>query len=341
MTLGWEEYNLMARRFSIPFTWQGRVNDYLDYVKTNIQHIDSVYFSLPYSLGIDSHFTANPADNGYPEEQLEFRDAKIYQFAERSLGVVKRLATINTVSYFMSSEEYVSRIKNNVIPFLKEHKIEGVILSHLFIGRIIKEAIPEIDIQTSSNAFQFMIPQMEIWRRELGTEIFNAPREAGRTPGMLQQFKSAGYKMKVFANDACLYGCPHQILHAATTGFQHKDHLRGINVQCTLWDSANIFRGNWLVPRWLPLVDEYVYVYKIVGRGYLLSHIKKIVDAYITLDDSYSIMELTGYSGTFNELQYKNICIPTAAIPDKLLTCQSLECDTCGVCKQLAEEYLS
>ncbi len=326
------------RKFSIPFTWHGEVDEFIDFVKANKAHIDSVYFSLPHILNTNSHFTAIRKSQVNSQHQLDYRDLKTLEFVVKSLGVVKRMATINSVSYYAPIEEYEKTIKQLVIPFLQLYKIETVIITHFFVGKWIKEALPEIEIQTSCNDFQFLLPQMEIWKKELGVEVFNPPRETGRTPGLFTSFKQAGYKLKVMINDACLYGCPYHVAHAAVNEIHSFEKFHPEGEDCLFGQTENFFRGNWLLPRWLPLIDEYVEVYKIVGRGFPLEDVKKIVTAYINLDDSLPINELLGATGVNYRFHDKKV--PCSRIPDKLLTCQRLECDPCGICTNLTKEFL-
>lgn len=327
----------MTRKFSIPFTWNADTTEFIQYVKEKRESIDSVYFSLPYILGVDSHFTANPSLAQNSQEVLDFRDIKTVDFVAKSYQVVKRVALLNAVIYSCSVQEYEKRMKEIVIPFLQQFKIEAVVVTHFFVARWIKEALPEIEIQTSCNDFQFTLPQMKIWREELGVELFNPPREAARMPGMLKQFHDAGFKLKVLVNDTCLFGCPYHVAHAAMNSI-HGFFFRPGGEGCTLRKPENFFKSNWVLPRWLPLLDDTVDVYKIVGRGYPLELVTKITDAYIELNDAVSINELVGHTGT--NYNYFDKRVPCSVIPDKLLSCQRMSCDSCRECDKLTKEWL-
>jgi collagenase-like PrtC family protease len=329
---------ITVRKFSVPFTWEGNVGDYIAFLKKNAKHIDSVYFSLPHILGVESHYTVIPKNLSVPPESLSLRDLQTLKFLVKSNGIVKRIAAINQLPVCLPYDEYEKRIKELIIPFLKMYKIEAVILTHLYVGKFIREALPDIEIQTSCNGFHFIPWQMDIWRDELGVEIFNPPREVLRTPSMLREFKKKGYKIKALVNDACMYGCPYQVTHAASNAnFGFRD-WRPQSEDCTLGKPENLFRSNWVLPRWLPKLDDYVDIYKIVGRGFPLSFIQKATECYINLDDDINLLDILSRLGTTSTLLDKQI--PCSAIPDELLTCCAGNCKTCGICEKLVMEYL-
>ena len=317
------------RKFAFPHTWDIDPDSYINYLSKYKENIDNIYFGLPTNLNI-----INLHVNKFVESPnvLSKADSHVIRLLEKSYGVFKRVALYNPAIFSKTNEELKQNAEKNIIPFLKKYQVEALVITHFYIAQIIKEAIPEIEIQTSCNSYQFTIPQMLLWKRELGVELFNPPREVLRMPSLLKQMKAAGLKVKGIVNQACLMGCPFTILDGALTVQGGRDET----FSCHLNKPENFFKGNFIIPRWLPKLDEFVHVYKIVGRGAPFHLLANIFESYLRLRDQLSVNSLVLYSGTTS--RHKEVL--ASNIPDKLLTCECLKCDNCNVCSTLAIQYL-
>ncbi|MBP2656012.1 MAG: peptidase [Firmicutes bacterium] len=317
------------RKFAFPHTRMVSVDDYLRTLSKYGANIDNIYFGLPSNLNV-----INLHVNKYIEspQVLKQEDNHVVELLDKSYGRFKRVALYNPIVFAESNEALRKNAEEQIIPFLKRYKVEALVITHFYIAQVIKQAIPEIEIQTSCNSYQFAIPQMLLWKGELGVELFNPPREALRMPSLLKQMKDAGLKVKGIVNQSCLMGCPFTILDGALTVQGCRDET----FSCHLNKPENFFKGNFIIPRWLPQLDEYVDVYKIVGRGMPFNMLLDIFESYLKLDETVSVNSLVLYCGTTThqkEVQAKNI-------PDKLLTCECLDCEECKLCNVLAEQYL-
>jgi collagenase-like PrtC family protease len=325
-----------VRQFSIPYTWV-ETGVYLQAIKPYIKHVHSIYLNIPYELGFESFATFS---SKYRQQGMEPKDwdPLVYDFLERTkLMRMKRIVAMNTSVFTEGPLEMVDKVTNKLIPFLRDYKVDGIIMTHFHLARIIKEAIPEIEIHTSCNCFQFTTQQMRVWRDHLGVELFNPPREIVRMPRLLKEMKDEGFKIKALVNEPCLFGCPNTITHAGATSQGVDFHAKGW--KCHLNDPTNFFKTNFVVPRWLPALDPYVDVFKIAGRGGLHpSKIANMLRAYSQLDDDVNVFDIVGLAG--NAPEYANKVIPCSAIPDKLLTCECKDCSSCNVCQQMTEKYL-
>jgi hypothetical protein len=171
---------------------------------------------------------------------------------------------------------------------------------------------------------------MNLWRELAGIDIFNPPREAGRSPFMLKEMHREGFKLKVLVNEACLYGCPYSLNHACSVS-----ENTCVYNKCFCDDYANALRSNFVHPKWLDDLDEYVYCYKLSGRDSSLKRLKNIFDAYIHQKEFVYINDIItkGWGNAISLLEYEGIKIPESIIPNKLRYCECKECNkTCFLC---------
>ena len=183
---------------------------------------------------------------------------------------------------------------------------------------------------------------MQLWHNEIGTTVFNPPREILRNVEALKELKKTGFKLKCIVNEACYYGCPQNINHAhyiAAQGIGHAYYC-----DRNEWKLSDILRTNFILPRHLKYYDEYVDIYKLSGRGQSTAMIAKIIDAYVNERDDVTLNDILTTRRLFvlERLRNKyNIQLTAKSIPDKLLTCQCLDCDNgCNICDKVIEKIL-
>jgi hypothetical protein len=169
---------------------------------------------------------------------------------------------------------------------------------------------------------------MELWAK-IGVEIFNPPREAARTPSMLKEMSTAGFKLKVLLNEACIYGCAYMYNHACSVA-------EGLITyeNCCNEDLTNALKTNIFLPRWMEHIDEYVYMYKLSGRLSPYHKLKKTLDAYILQKPIEYIHEYSTHSDNNPLIKLFNarIKIKDSDIPDKLRYCECKTCNKCTIC---------
>jgi collagenase-like PrtC family protease len=314
------------RKFSLPYNGKDP-EKYLRKLKEHINVVDSVF------LGIDSiaphHLTTELSDR-IKKEHIK----NSFEFLKLSKGLVKRLLTFNQGAYGLNKSGLAKLCAEKILPIIKEYGIEGVICTNYIMAKTLHNVYPELEIHTSCNCFQWNIRQMELWRDDCGVTVFNPPREILRSPAKLKEMHDAGFKIKAIVNESCLYGCPETINHCMAFSF-------GLLIagRCDRNDEANFFRSNWVIPRWLDKLDEYVDIYKIAGRGLSTNYIFNTLEAYKEgkeVDDIREIVE----GGTYFIAKSFKRPIPSKDIPDKLLTCECKECNkTCFMCRDLVSKY--
>lgn len=311
------------RKFSIPYNNRD-AELYLQSIEKYSDSIDSIYFGIPGI--IDSHVDVVTSSI---DQQLQ-RQQNTINFLQQSQNKYKRVLTVNPAFCAKSDFDKALYVYNTIIPFVSEFKIEGIIVSDFTLAKLIHQIIPDVELQTSCNTYQFLIPTMRYWEKHCGIKMFNPPRETLRIPSLLKQIHKAGFKTKYIVNEPCMFGCPQQINHACYIAARADD--------CEFFcdrkdkDLADILKSNVILPRWLPILDQYVDVYKLSGRARSTKSIVYMLDAYVNLRNDVLLNDIIVHrSSDF----YKDIKIPVNIIPDKLLTCQCLDCDNCKLCDDI------
>lgn len=313
--------NQSDRLFSVPYNGAPAA-EYISTIEPYFNHIHSVFLGLPSLL--DTH----PRYKDKSTAEINTLD-----FLSKDIPC-NRYLTLNKAHYHRSDRELTEFVEQDVFPILDTYHIEGIIVTDFNMARFIHQFRPDVKLSTSCNTFMYNVKAMQRWKEYCGVTLFNVPRDSMRMPGLLKKMHEQGFQLKCIVNESCLYGCAQQMMHCFTETGRKTDHYR---YQCQrLKDPADILRCNWILPRWLPYFDEYVSVYKIVGRGATTKRISTMLDAYINERDDIWIDDII-YGGAYRGSHYN---IPTSAVPDKLLTCNCMECGTtCNLCNEVIKKW--
>ena len=106
----------------------------------------------------------------------------------------KRIVVYNSISYNENDSITFNYFDTIIYPLIEKYNIDGFVITSLPLAIKLHKDFPKLELHTSCNCFQWNIRQMELWRNLAGIEIFNPPREAGRTPSMLKEMYNAGFK---------------------------------------------------------------------------------------------------------------------------------------------------
>lgn len=327
------------RKFSIPFN--GVDSDtYLELIEQYSEHIESIFTGVSFLCNNQHSVRQILKVNDYnydfsPLDYIEIYDENVKQFLKKSFGKYNRLITLNSIHYNLNLSELHDFLETRLFPFIDDYKIDGCICTDFIMAKLIHQTFPYVEIHTSCNCFQWNIREMDLWRKECGASVFNPPREILRTPVKLKEMHDAGFKIKAIVNESCLFGCPQQINHCVVNA-SGKEIFR----QCNLGDITNFFKGNWVLPRWLDKLDEYVDIYKISGRLYPIEFLIEVFDAYINRKEVDNLPNILT-AGNARAMFETGIKVPSSMIHDKLLTCECKECDkTCFMCRDLMTKLL-
>lgn len=263
-----------------------------------------------------------------------------FEFLRISKGKIRRICPVNAMYYKFNSDDELKNFAINLARLANSYQLEGLILSDYRIAVLVHALLPELEIHTSCNAYQWNMRQMEIWQEKCGVTVFNPPREILRAPSKLKEMHKAGYKLKCLINEGCLMGCPNSFCHNLSISL----HCYAGMLSCCQNGIADLFRANWILPRWQKYYDEYVDIYKIAGRNSEGDYPFKCMDAYLTENSSLPLAELM-ISGT---MLFASHMLPAEVlrgitvdkVPDKLLTCECRECSQCNLCNKILEDLI-
>lgn len=310
------------RKFSIPFSYIVNPSEYLKMIHPYRKHIHSIFVGLPEL----STCVSNISKKNIPT----FEETAAKEFLELSKGLYKRFVPYNLVAYNVSDIDVLKSFEKNVYPLIEQYEIDGFILTHFDLARMIKRDFPKIEIHTSCNSYHWSVSTMEHWRNEIGVTLFNPPREAARTKGLLKALKNDGYQLKVLMNEACIYGCVYR--YTANCG------------NCMKFDFINGLRTNFILPRWMDELDECVDVYKLSGRMETLDKLKCIFDSYIFHKPFEYINDIVVCKviHPINILYHRyGIKIRESDLPQKLLYCENKYCyKGCTECSTLYNKLI-
>jgi hypothetical protein len=330
---------MKENKFSVPFN--GINPDlYLELLNPYKKHIDHIYLGISSILRnhddykVMEHKSIKKED-GSTLKKDEYEE-NAFQLLLKTKGIYKTVLTLNTAHYLMPPTEIYDWCENILFPFIEFSGISGCICTSFDMAKYIHENMPHLELHTSCNCFQWSIKQMEYWQKHCGITVFNPPREILRSPRLLKEMHNAGFKIKALINESCLYGCPQTINHAMSNSVGPE-----IGSECSKGDPSNFFRSNWVLPRWLNFLDEYVDIYKINGRTAIdYQYIFRALDAYTKREDVDDLKKIV-LGGTYNKIKRTMNDIPTKEIPDKLLTCECKECNkTCFICDELYKKFV-
>ena len=339
--------NATHRMYSLPYNgtdpeW------YLQEAEKRKENLDHVYCELPLDDSVmlshvrftfdgkDGEAVNQPDTNQKRTEYLRNCDT----FLRISKGKVRRICPVNAMYYIFRSEEDQKEFAISLARAANYYQLEGVILSDYRIAVLLHALLQELEIHTSCNAYQWNLRQMEIWREQCGATVFNPPREILRMPAKLKEMHDAGYKLKCLINEACLMGCPNSFNHNLSIALR----CYAGTLSCCQNGIADLFRANWILPRWQKHYDEYVDIYKIAGRNSDKDYPFTTMDAYLEENNTMALADLM-ISGTVSFAHrmlpaevLKNITLDK--VPDKLLTCECKECDKCKLCETVLHQLI-
>lgn len=335
------------RMYSIPYN--GKDPEwFLQEVEKRKSNIDHVYCELPFNENeMLSHvrFTFDGKDGSAmnlpsSNQQRARYIRNCFEFLLISRGKVRRICPVNAMYYKFSSDDELKNFAVNLARLARRYKLDGLILSDYQVAILVHALVPELELQTSCNAYQWTLRQMSIWQEKCGVKMFNPPREILRAPSKLKEMHDAGFKLKCLINESCLMGCPNSFRHNLSVSL----HCYAGMLSCCQNGVGDILRGNWILPRWQKYYDEYVDVYKIAGRNVPGDYAFKAMDAYLSENNDMPLSELM-ISGT---MQFAKNAVPEEIlkqitldkVPDKLLTCECKECSKCNLCNRIVSSLL-
>ena len=295
--------------------------------------IHSFYFGFEGLL--PSH---NPHFGEHTLSEILVRQENTYRFLELCKNKYKTVLCINSIYTQDLIDEKRFAIVKELKPLVQEFGLGAVNLASLTMAEIIHQEIPELEIQTSCNTYAFLNNTHQIWHDRYGTTVFNLPREAMRTPWLLDKFKETGFTSKCIVNEGCIYGCPGNIEHACSQQIESRATL----IFCDKPDCrlSDIFKTNFVPPHRLKDFEGRVDIAKIAGRGWNTQRILNTFLAYKEGNPNTKVSQII-HSRSSRLLAETRDSVISKDWPKKTLTCECKECRTCTVCEKAMAHVLT
>lgn len=316
----------MAIQFTLPYN-NTNPEEFLSAFEPYKDAIYSFYFGLP---GV---FTAhNPFHMSFEDTCKTCADT--YEFLRLCAGNIPTVLCINTLVYPQNVEDLKFTLARELGSLIQIYGLSAVNVASPTLAGLIHDLFPDLDIQTSCNTFTFINNMYRLWHEKYGSTVFNLPREALRTPWLLDQFKETGFVSKCIVNEGCIYGCPGNIEHACS-------FIMHDVAQITFCDRkdfrlSDIFKSNFIPPHRLGEFEGKLDIAKIAGRGFETMRILDTFLAYKNRDPDADVKTLL-HSRTRQLLVENKINLKVKDWPKRTLTCECKDCDTCVICKKAME----
>lgn len=328
------------RQYSLPFNGSNP-QWYLNEVLKRKDYVDHVFCEFPYEEMLShTRFQFNGADNS----KVSIADSNVnratyigscIEFLKSSKGKVRRICPLNAMYYKFDSFDDLKKFVTNVVRIVLAYKIDGLIISDFRIALMVHAILPDLEIHTSCNGYQWNVRQMEIWRKQCGVTVFNPPREILRKPSVLKEMHDAGFKLKCIINEGCLMGCPNTFCHQLSISLKC---FAGAT-SCTQLGIGDFFKSNWILPRWQKYYDKYVDIYKIAGRNSEPYYPFYVLDTFINESDDFCLTDVMMSGTIINACKFlpDNVRkkITSKIVPDKLMTCECKDCNSCHLCEKI------
>ena len=330
---------MAKRKYSIPYNGSNPLLFVNETVKRK-DYIDHVFCELPYKEMV-SHTRFQFQSHSSYNMNLNRSQYVVncIDFLKLSKGVFRRICPINAMYYNFKDEHEFFDFGIQICKAVEEFSVDGLILTDYRLARFLHQVKPNLELHTSCNAYQWNIKQMDIWREKCGIKIFNPPREILRFPSKLKEMHQEGFKLKCIINEGCLVGCPNTFNHQMSISLAS---YSGSN--CIQNGIGDIFKCNWILPRWQKYYDKYVDIYKIAGRNTLGNYPFFALDAYIKERDDLVLSDLmiSGCITRIHRMLPADVLnkITLKIVPDKLLNCECKGCRKCGMCDKILSKVI-
>ena len=306
-------FKKQLNKYSFPFNggYPDSISSWLERLEPFKPFIHDIFLSCPNSLDFFSKNIIKMNSSDYLD-----RCAQLLQIL-KDTKEYKSVVTLNGNYTLLSlSEKY--ELANKVAEQVYKYDIYGCVISNFDIAQYLHELCPNLVLNTSCNIPQYSVSLLDAYKSFIN--IINPSRNSSRNISLLKDFYNHGFKVKLMLNEPCDLTCPNICTHCPKS--QDISYLcYGFRTKQSPLHSCII------LPRWLNIFDEFVDHYKLTGRynknqDYILNQFKY----YLTRSDDCFLHEFH---------PNVHIPIPVKEIPDQLLYCNQVDCDSCKLCDQI------
>jgi len=226
--------------------------------------------------------------------------------------------------------------------------LESIILVNPLYMALIREEIPELEIQASVNCFCQTV-EHAMYLKDLGCDILTVDRDVNRNIKQISRLKErTGMEIKILLNEGCLSNCPFRKIHfnqiAHLKGDSPDDTVKVINFATMACIAAlekspeKCFRSPFIRPEDLSHYANIGDYFKLATRTMSSSLVEETIKAYA--DESFDgnlvrLLETQGLPRVIRRIDNKRL--DEFGFFRKITTCNEV-CDKCNYCKTLLEE---
>lgn len=326
-------------KFSI--WYNNDINWFIRLITQYKNHISSVYFSPPKSIG-----------NSLREERQNEAEHE-----KEIIRIIQACNELNIVSILLfnsfSEGDKTGSISNMLKKIAYMKKLSKVWLRAVNIYNVlylpfIKRELPELIIYSSVNCG---VKEVEMARyfKELWTDVLTIPEEKNRDFKFIKDIKEKlGLQIQVMLNEWCIRNCPFRNIHCVVSshGWEFDENWEWYNEDwlipshhCVSFFRKNkklIFRSCFIRPEDVWFYEDKVDYFKIVSRDFETEKIEKILNAYINRRYDWNLFDLIDFPVHPNGVSISyidNNRLTERDFFNKIQKCQS-NCDACNICEE-------
>ncbi len=344
-------------KLSVPFIPD---KDYIHFLKTRIQSIESVYFPLQSGPVLDARI------------RLEKTGLKKLSAGLKQIGTVKKYCLLN--SRFIHprlyhDKNFISRLMDSLEYLRVDSDISGLVFSDAYLlfalsagkNRIIHEleAVPGINCMIDSfekalSFFEFiettgfLLPKKIILDRSLNRDLSLLEKTGSRIKEHFlnikqNQAEKEPIKIELLANEGCIHHCPYKLSHDSQISFSNVCHEKGMSLiynQTTgcrhyfFSRPERFFKSPFIRPE---DVNQYRFLadtIKLCGRTLGSRFLTRVIKAYARQAYDGNLLELMDAVNWLSDHYH----IDNKALDPgffKMITQCTKDCKTCKLCNNL------
>jgi len=331
-----------ALEFSIPFNNDvNALQHIIDYEQSNNNTIHEIYLSAPPSVSGCGRMVFQSNLNSF-YETIEF--------------IHKNNISANLIMNpsCEGSSWYNAEVMREKIEFVEtlfeKHGLEAITIANPIYIQAIRRRIPGIEICASVVGEIDCLQKASLYV-SAGANVITPDPSINRDLILLQRIKDiTGAKIKLMVNEGCLYKCPYRRFHYNYISHLTRESIKNspevfLNncVAVTAADPSQAIKSGWIRPEDTRKYSSITNSFKIVGRDWPSSIMKRAVFAYLDEEwngDLFSILSSNIFIFGLNlDCSLDNKSLDNTGFFEKLTSCDK-NCDSCDYCANLANKLI-
>lgn len=268
-------------KFSI---WYNEQESFFETLKQYKDHISTVYFAAPESIG--PSWRSLHQEDDYEKQIITL------------ISTCKKYNIWTILTFNATTEGEKTGDKDHMLKLISYIKklekiwLNSVSLTNLLYVKFIKKAVPNVTIYSSVNCYLKNVEQA-LYFKKLWVDILTIDRDINRDLNLIKKIKQrSGLKIQVMLNEWCIKNCPFRNTHFNIIANSVENNLENHKkwkynlverFSCTPILAENkriIFRMPIIRPEDLHFYQDIADYYKLVTRGLETKKINQFLKAY-------------------------------------------------------------